>query len=389
MDFNGTTPGSEGPVFVGPIVIDGDLSVNGVVKLENGTDATPSLTYIDEETTGFTRSGPGEVSYVTSGSKRVRLTPNGIIASSGDLSHPSLQLSDTKATGFWLDPTSTLSTVVDGGQTGYFYTDETLFTTNYFSCRRLLAESGLFDQTVEAKDGVISGGTISCGTNSMTCGALFCSSITSSLPLSSSVFEAGDGTNSAPSYTFSSDTQLGLYKSDTKKLSFVSDGTSTMDIEQTKVTVPVIATTSQPFNWRQQITPLTINQGVPLLMDWETTVKPVVGSDITWNGTDKRFELSAAGKYNITGFLYFDASSISGFRAASTQVKLGSASYAIFGGATAATVTDKVTRVPITCEIIVDPDELPSYIQIYASLESGVELEESTVNGKCNVTKVS
>jgi hypothetical protein len=78
MDINGELQSIGAPGVSGDFLIPGDLQVQGVVKLADGTDAAPSLTYIAEETTGFTRSGTDEVSYVTQGAKRVRLGNHGI-----------------------------------------------------------------------------------------------------------------------------------------------------------------------------------------------------------------------------------------------------------------------------------------------------------------------
>lgn len=83
-NFNGGT-GFCGSGAVGNLNVDGDLEVSGIVKLADGTDAAPSLAYTAQPSTGFTRSGSGEVSYVTSGSKRVRLNTTGIQVDTGSL----------------------------------------------------------------------------------------------------------------------------------------------------------------------------------------------------------------------------------------------------------------------------------------------------------------
>jgi len=73
MNFNGSIAGSGCPDLSGDVVIGRDLKVNGVILASDGSDSAPSFSFQNEPGTGWERSGTGEVSYVSSGSKRMRL----------------------------------------------------------------------------------------------------------------------------------------------------------------------------------------------------------------------------------------------------------------------------------------------------------------------------
>lgn len=60
--------------------VEGDLDVKNITVDEqflapDGSDATPSYSFADEQSTGFERSGTGEVAFVAGGSKRMRISP--------------------------------------------------------------------------------------------------------------------------------------------------------------------------------------------------------------------------------------------------------------------------------------------------------------------------
>lgn len=78
MNFNGIDPLAQSQDIPGDAKIGGDLTVGGVIKVSDGTDSAPSYTFSSEFTTGFERSGAGEVSYVSGGAKRVKLSSTGI-----------------------------------------------------------------------------------------------------------------------------------------------------------------------------------------------------------------------------------------------------------------------------------------------------------------------
>lgn len=75
MNYNGEVVSTTSPDLAGNVTVGGDLKVEGVLKLEDGSDSAPSLTFIAETTTGLTRSGTGEVSFVASGAKRLKVAP--------------------------------------------------------------------------------------------------------------------------------------------------------------------------------------------------------------------------------------------------------------------------------------------------------------------------
>lgn len=89
MDNNGDYPGShvkrlrvDDDVYIGgDTEIKGDLKVDGSATLSmdkiytvDGTQTSPSYSWKDEKTLGFYRSAPGETSWTSGGTKRVRLS---------------------------------------------------------------------------------------------------------------------------------------------------------------------------------------------------------------------------------------------------------------------------------------------------------------------------
>ena len=53
MNFNGELYLNNTQIFVGPIVIDGDFQVNGVLKLADGVITAPSLAFTSEPGLGI------------------------------------------------------------------------------------------------------------------------------------------------------------------------------------------------------------------------------------------------------------------------------------------------------------------------------------------------
>lgn len=93
MDFNGQFGCGSSPNF------SGDVKVDGRLFLSDGSDVAPSLTYTQESTTGWDRSGTGEVSFVTAGSKRVKLSTSGLFATNATFTNASCStLVSTSAT---------------------------------------------------------------------------------------------------------------------------------------------------------------------------------------------------------------------------------------------------------------------------------------------------
>lgn len=71
MNFNGG-PGFAGSSGSGTVI--GDLSVTGAIRMSDGSDAMPSLTYTSEADLGFEKSATGEISIVSKGTKSVKIS---------------------------------------------------------------------------------------------------------------------------------------------------------------------------------------------------------------------------------------------------------------------------------------------------------------------------
>src|SRR6185503_10739237 len=116
-----------------------------------------------------------------------------------------------------------------------------------------------------------------------------------------------DGTIDAPSLAFTSDEKLGFYKKGDKKISFVSDGTSTMDIEEDFTFIPgQIKSGTQPYISASSESFFTIPTNVSGIIPFDA-FEEQVGTAITWNEGDSKFDLNEPGRYHISGFLYCEA----------------------------------------------------------------------------------
>lgn len=78
MDFNGNIPNTPNGFFTGDQKIDGTLTTTGSIFLPDGKDSAPALSFTSEPTLGLEKSASGEVAFVSSGSKRLKVSSTAV-----------------------------------------------------------------------------------------------------------------------------------------------------------------------------------------------------------------------------------------------------------------------------------------------------------------------
>lgn len=165
MNFNGETGLSSIPQF------SGDAKITGRLFLSDGSDGAPSLTYINEPTTGFERSAAGEVSFVTSGAKRVKLSTSGISATSASFTTATIPtiVGDTTFQGGII--TGTHPIAVGPIQAGTIMSSS-ISTGDSLICGSLeVVGTSTMHGILTASSGIISG-SLSSGTHSIVSGSI-------------------------------------------------------------------------------------------------------------------------------------------------------------------------------------------------------------------------
>lgn len=174
------------------LTVTGDIDLSeadiivGSIKFQDGTALAPSITFASDTDTGLFRQGTNSISITTGGTERLRigdteinayetfkgtdLSMTGqILGKDGSNISVSFGLASDPSTGFYRSGAATIGVSSNGIQVARFNLSNMqtfvplLLNGNTMSC-----------------GGILSSGIISCGTNSLTCGALFSSSISSS-----------------------------------------------------------------------------------------------------------------------------------------------------------------------------------------------------------------
>lgn len=112
-NFNGQDPAASTIDLSGDITIGGQLTAEGGLLLPDGKDSAPSLAFILDTKTGIERSGTSEMSFVSNGSKRLKVGSTSItdlvplLIPDGTPSAPSIAFTSDTTTGIYKDPTQT------------------------------------------------------------------------------------------------------------------------------------------------------------------------------------------------------------------------------------------------------------------------------------------
>lgn len=138
-NFNGQDPAASTIDLSGDITIGGQLTAEGGLLLPDGKDSAPSLAFILDTKTGIERSGTSEMSFVSNGSKRLKIGATSvtslvpILEIDGQVSAPSYSFSSNTGTGMYQSAfQSALALAFNGHTIGNFNSTATSITSSSF-----------------------------------------------------------------------------------------------------------------------------------------------------------------------------------------------------------------------------------------------------------------
>lgn len=82
------------------LTVSGDINANGVVKITDGSEASPSLTFTSDTGNGMYLSGTDELSFATGGTQRLKITATGLVNFTGTSALSGNLSLTTSTTGF-------------------------------------------------------------------------------------------------------------------------------------------------------------------------------------------------------------------------------------------------------------------------------------------------
>lgn len=138
-NFNGQDPAASTIDLSGDITIGGQLTAEGGILLPDGKDSAPSLAFVLDTKTGIERSGTSEMSFVSNGSKRLKIGATSvtslvpILEIDGQVSAPSYSFSSNTGTGMYQSAfQSALALAFNGHTIGNFNSTATSITSSSF-----------------------------------------------------------------------------------------------------------------------------------------------------------------------------------------------------------------------------------------------------------------
>jgi hypothetical protein len=120
-NFNGQDPLANTIDLSGDITIGGVLTTEGGLLLPDGTDSAPSLAFISDTKTGLEKSGTSEISFVSNGSKRLKIGTAAVtslvpvLTTDGTVAAPSVSFTGDSTTGLYRKATDHVIGLAYGG----------------------------------------------------------------------------------------------------------------------------------------------------------------------------------------------------------------------------------------------------------------------------------
>lgn len=204
-----------------------------------GAVSTPAYTFINDANTGIYSSGADTFDIATGGVNRLSISTSAatstlpILTSAGTVSAPSFSFSADTNTGLYRVGADTVALVCGGAET------LTLSTNNVTANKLLFLQDGLVSTpslafVSDTSTGIYrsAASTINFATNGTSRLVLNTASLTLTLPIL-----AADGSVSAPSLSFSADTNTGIYRSAADTLDFACNGANIVSLTTTNAKI--------------------------------------------------------------------------------------------------------------------------------------------------------
>lgn len=230
----------------------GDFFMNtGTIQNQDGSASTPTYTFQSDPDTGIYRSSSGVLSFTSNGTLSANISGGQVAAVDGSVSTPAYSFLNDTNTGFYRITTDTIGATAGG--TLKWFTDTTGLTINSGILFNLDGAVGTPTYTFTGDTntgiyrigadqlGVTAGGTQAAnfGTNTtnLLAGGSTKLQINTTNVTSTTNFYNIDGTAAAPAYTFTNDTDTGIYRSGANSIDFSTSGSIRLEIGPGSTTV--------------------------------------------------------------------------------------------------------------------------------------------------------
>ena len=237
-----------------PTIVSGDLTDrrtvigHGAWLLPDGTAAAPSVSFVSDTNTGMYRGAADEIYFSTGGTENLRLTTNNIrMASSssqiynvgsfrgnkttGTVSAPNFSFDGDSNTGMYSDSSDSLSFATAGVQRldidGGGIKGKLAFQAPYGSSA---APGHSFDG--DTNTGMY---RYSADRLGFAVGGAYKMLLNSTILFLGTIVQSAYGTVAAPAFSFTNDTNTGMYRSSTDTLSFSTGGANRLSINSTGI----------------------------------------------------------------------------------------------------------------------------------------------------------
>lgn len=218
-----------------------NLNVTNAAHFADGSSSIPSITFTSDTDTGIYRASANALGLTTGGIAALVLdsSQNAVFTGSlhipnGTAGVPSISFTSETNTGIFRPSGSTLGFSVQGSQKAQFTASALEMSTFLDLVAGTASQPGLaFVSDTNTGLYSISDGVIGVSTNGVSNYVFSPNGITSTKP----IYEA-DGTVSAPSYSFSSSTNTGIFSSSANQLAIAANGTLVFVARDTSVRIP-------------------------------------------------------------------------------------------------------------------------------------------------------
>ncbi len=207
------------------------LTGDGYWQIADGSATTPAYSFLSDNNTGMYRIGADQLGFSTGGTLRLSLTTSALtstllyIGPTGSAAAPAYTFTGATNTGVYAASATAVGISANGAVSAVFDTGQALFLSGSAAAPAIgflsSTDLGMY-RIASGQLGFSTGGTLRL--------TLSTTALTNTL-----AYYAPDGSNSVPSYTFTSDPDTGMYRHSTNMIGFAASGNSRFFISNTYV----------------------------------------------------------------------------------------------------------------------------------------------------------